>query len=108
MRELAWESGVLRAMGLTKAQNNRIFYYEAICIVISAFGTGISVGIATTVLISALFAQMFETPRDTKMPYIEVIFMMSLITIATFMSVKIPASMMNTKQISSVLKGVDN
>ena len=108
LRELAWESGVLRAMGLTKAQNNRIFFYEATCIVISSFGTGISVGIFSTLLISANFAQMFEMPLETLVPYSEVIFMMLIISVATFMAVRIPSNAMNTKQISQVLKGIDN
>ena len=56
MRELAWESGVLRAMGLTKDENIRIYYYEATCIVISSFATGITIGLASTALVSSLFA----------------------------------------------------
>ena len=56
MREMAWESGVLRAIGLSKVQNNQIYYHEAFCIVISSFMTGISVGLASTALISSLFS----------------------------------------------------
>ena len=75
---------------------------------ISSFGTGISVGLFSTLLISANFAQMFEMPLETLLPYTEVIFMMLIISVATFMAVRIPSNMMNTKQISQVLKGIDN
>ena len=108
MRELAWESGVLRAMGLTKEENSRIYYYEATCIVVSSFLTGITVGLTATQLISSLFAQLNEMPINTLIPFAEICFIMAIISVATFISVRIPASIMNTKQISTVLKGIDN
>ena len=95
-------------MGLNKEQNNLIFFYEATCIVVSSFLTGISAGLITTVLIAGLFAQLTETTRNTVVPHTVILFMLCIIALATFMAVRIPAAQMNNKQISSVLKGIDN
>lgn len=108
MRESAWESGCLRAIGLTKVQNNRIFYYEATCIVTSSFIVGIAGGLMTTVLIAALWAQLTEMPRSTVIPFAPIGFMLLIISFATFLAVKLPTRKMNAKQISSVLRGIDN
>ena len=48
-----WEYGVLRSMGVTKAEGRRIFIYEAYVVVISAAILGISVGILAAMVISA-------------------------------------------------------
>ena len=95
-------------MGLTKGQNDLIFFYEATCIVVSSFLTGISTGLLTTLLIAGLFSQLAELPRNTVIPHKEILFMLVVITFSTFLAVRIPAAQMNNKQISSVLKGIDN
>ena len=52
MRDLEWEQGVLRAIGLSKAQSKRVFLYEAFCVVVTSLVTGIIVGLFGTLLFS--------------------------------------------------------
>ena len=108
MKELTWEQGVLRSIGLTKAQNNKIFYYEAFCIVISAFVSGLVVGIFAVYLLSSLFSTIIELPKHTVIDTPQIAFNLAVVSFATFLAVKGPATLMNAKQISSVLKGIDN
>ena len=108
MKELTWEQGVLRSIGLTKAQNNKIFYYEAFCIVIAAFVSGLVVGIFAVYLLSSLFSTIIELPKHTVIDTPQIAFNLAVVSFATFLAVKGPATLMNAKQISSVLKGIDN
>ena len=105
IRELAWEQGVLRAIGLSLNQNNKLFFYEATCIVVASFLTGISVGLLTTLLVAALFSQLTEMPRNTVLPWGSMGFILIIISFATFLAVRVPAAQLNKRQISSVLRG---
>ena len=53
VRDNIWEYGVLRSMGFTKAQGQRLFMYEAYLVVISASMCGLAIGIATSTLVTA-------------------------------------------------------
>mmetsp|Transcript_6434 Transcript_6434/g.8618 ORF Transcript_6434/g.8618 Transcript_6434/m.8618 type:complete len:92 (+) Transcript_6434:3322-3597(+) len=55
VRELTWEQGVLRSIGLTKSEGNKIFLYEAATIVIASFVTGITIGMFVVMLIAGLY-----------------------------------------------------
>ena len=105
IRDLAWEQGVLRAIGLTKEQNSRLFYYEAICVVIASFITGVIAGLIASVLIAGLFGLVTETPRNMIVPYVEMLLVIVIISVATYLAVRVPARNINKSQISSVLKG---
>ena len=105
MRDLEWEQGVLRAIGLTETQGKKIFYYETICIITTSFAAGISVGMFATLLTSALFSMMTELPLSTVIPGTLLIFILIVIAVATFIAVCIPLGNLHRKQISRVLKG---
>ena len=105
IRDLSWEQGVLRSIGLTKTENNAIFYYEATTIVVASFVTGIVIGLLSVVLLAALFAQIVESPFSMVVPYAEISFILVICSVATILAVRIPAMALNSKQISSVLKG---
>ena len=62
MRDLEWEQGCLRAIGITEKQSKKIFLYEAFCIVIAALITGISLGIAGTLLAVSLSSTLTDLP----------------------------------------------
>ena len=55
MRDLSYEQGVLRSIGLTQEQSRRLFYYEALCIVLTAFISGIAVGLTANFFVSTTF-----------------------------------------------------
>lgn len=107
IRELAWEQGVLRSIGLTKEQNDKIFFYEATCIVIASFIMGITSGLVTTTLISGLFSLIVSTSRTVLVPWAEIGVVIVIVMLATYLAVKIPADQLSKKTISSVLRGVD-
>ena len=96
---------MLRSIGLTKDESNKIFFYEASTIMIASYVTGISIGLLTTLLAASLYGQLTEQPRSLTVPYGEISFILVLCAIATYLAVRIPAFALNTKQISSVLKG---
>lgn len=60
--EAIWEYGVLRSMGVTKAQGQRIYIYEAFMIVLSASILGIMAGYLTALLVSSQFCMFVELP----------------------------------------------
>jgi ABC-type antimicrobial peptide transport system permease subunit len=53
VRENIWEYGVLRSMGFTRSQGQRLYMYEAFFVVISAGTLGVGIGIATATLVTA-------------------------------------------------------
>ena len=59
-------------------------------------------------LLTALFSEIVELARRTIIPYYEMVFMIVIISGATYIAVRLPAKQMNQKQISSVLKGADS
>ena len=95
IREQAWESGVLRAIGITKDQNDRIFYYEASCIVVVALITGTVIGMVTTILTSTLLATMLEEPLETLYSMFELCLVILVICLGTFLAVRVPAKQMS-------------
>ena len=55
-RDLTWEHGALRSMGMTKAQGSTIFAHEATCIVTASVVIGVCIGVCATLLITNLQA----------------------------------------------------
>ena len=91
MRDLGYEQGVLRSVGLTKGQSRRLFFYEAFCITITAFMTGVGVGLFANLLVAATFSQICELPLTFIVPWDMVIFIIIVIAITTYIAVLIPA-----------------
>ena len=105
-RDLTWEHGVLRSMGMTKAQGFTIFAHEATCIVTTSVVVGICIGISCTLLITNLQAQIMEMPNDMHFPYFNCSMLVLLITLSTAYAVREPVSQVNKKSISSIMKGL--
>lgn len=95
---------MLRSIGLTKTENNRVFYYEATTIVVVSFISGILIGLFAVLLLAALFGQITEFPLEMVVPGAEILFILFICSVATILAVKIPAMSLNNKQISSVLR----
>ena len=53
INEAVWEYGVLRSMGITKEQGQRIYLYEAMMVVLVASMLGILCGLLTSYLVTA-------------------------------------------------------
>lgn len=53
IRDNIWEYGVLRSMGVTKAEGSRIFMYEAFLVIVSAAFIGLIIGTIVACLITA-------------------------------------------------------
>jgi len=105
VRELSWEQGVLRSIGLTQAESVKIFTYEAAAIVVSSFISGIVAGIFTILLISALYSSLTELPLSLNIPYHSIAIILFVCSAASYMAVRVPATQLNKHQISSVIKG---
>lgn len=105
VRDLTWEQGVLRSIGLTQSQGNKIFFYEAATIVISSIITGITIGMMVVMLIAGLYAQLVESPRNTVVPQFEIGLIVAICLLATYVAVRVPAVALNKKHISAILKG---
>lgn len=60
IKDNIWEYGVLRSMGITKAQGRRIFMYEAFLVIVSAGILGVLIGIIVACLVTAQFNMFLE------------------------------------------------
>ena len=62
IRDNIWEYGVLRSMGVTKAEGRRIYMYEAFVVILAAGMIGLLVGIISACLVTAQFYLFLELP----------------------------------------------
>jgi ABC-type antimicrobial peptide transport system permease subunit len=60
--ENMWEFGVLRAIGLDKAEVSRVYIYEAFCVTLTSIFFGICVGIIVNAIMTAQFYLFLELP----------------------------------------------
>lgn len=95
IRDLGREQGVLRAIGLDIGQSNRIFLYEAFSVVSTACIAGIVVGLFATWMTASLFSVMTELPRTSVIMWNHILFLIVVISIATYLAVRIAASKLN-------------
>lgn len=102
--EAIWEYGVLRSMGLTKAEGRRVYLYEAYTVVVAATIMGVLVGISASILISAQLFTFIEMPPVFIFPYFTFAGMIVIAIITTYVAVYMPMKRVNQKQIAAVLK----
>ena len=108
MHDLEWEQGVLRAIGLTKAQSKKLFFYEAFCIIVTSFVAGICVGLSASYLMAVSFAQLLQLPSRVYIPTSMIIYMFVVVIVATFIAVRVPSTRMNKKQVAIQIRGVNS
>lgn len=68
VKENSWEFGVLRAIGLTKAQMTRIYIYEATALTLSSGLLGTAVGIVVAITLVMQFLVFTELPFEFLFP----------------------------------------
>jgi ABC-type antimicrobial peptide transport system permease subunit len=104
IKDNIWEYGVLRSMGITKAEGKRIFMYEAFLVIVSAGLLGLFIGIIVACLVTAQFNLFLELPFRLDFPYwlVSILFAVALTT--TFFAVHYPISSVNKQTIAKVLK----
>ena len=88
--DAVWEYGVLRSMGVTKAEGRRIFMYEAYVVVLSAALLGICVGLLAAMVISAQFYMFLELPVEVFVPWVLLAAMVGVAVVTTFVAVIFP------------------
>ena len=76
--------------------------------VFTALVTGVSLGIAGTLLSSSLAHTLTDVPYTLRIELDIIIFMVVVVFISTFIAVRLPMKQLHKKQISSVLKGSSN
>lgn len=104
INDAIWEYGVLRSMGVTKAEGRRIYMYEAFMIVVTASLLGTVVGVLTSLLLTAQFYMFIELPLHLNFPVYTLCGMLLMALVTTWIAVYRPVSNVNGKQIAVVLK----
>jgi len=105
VNDAIWEYGVLRSMGMTKAEGLRIYLYEAYIVVISAAILGTLVGFLTAAAVAVQFYSFIELPIEMAFPWVLFISMMVMSLITVMLAVCAPVRAVNNRQIAGVLKG---
>lgn len=95
VHEAIWEYGVLRSIGVTKAQGSRIFMYEAFVVVLAAAFLGFFVGLVVSTMVTAQFYLFVELPYDLEWPFALLAIMLVVSLVTTFFAVYIPMKQVN-------------
>ena len=104
IRENMWEFGVLRSIGLTKREVERVYIYEAFCVTLSAVSLGCVVGIILALIVTAQFYMFLELPFVMAFPTIMFLTMIGLALITTFFGSYIPTQGINKREIAQILR----
>lgn len=104
IKDNIWEYGVLRSMGVTKAEGRRIFMYEAFLVIIAAGILGILIGIVVACLVTAQFNMFLELPFVLDFPTWLVVVLCTVALTTTFLAVHYPVTSVNKSTIAKILK----
>ena len=107
IQENAWEFGVLRAIGLNKDQMSRVYIYEALCLTVGASILGSIVGIVTAISIIEQFNIFTEMPFEFSFPYAVFFFSIGMAVLTAVIGSKLALDVIKKRQISSIVKGLD-
>eukprot|EP00667_Euglena_gracilis_P000890 EG_transcript_889 len=101
-----WEFGVIRAIGLDVDAVVRVYVYEAICLVLSGFTLGSSIGIFVALTLSLQFNLFTEMKLQFTFPFV----LFGVTVAASFLAAVFgsysAARPLKSKRIVSVLKGI--
>ena len=98
------EIGVMRSIGITKYQIKKIYFYEALILVLSACLLGVFIGMTvgyTMVLQQNMFLQ---TKMILYVPWTQILQIMALSLICAFFATVGPSSQMLRKSIAAILR----
>jgi len=107
VRDNIWEYGVLRSIGFTKAQGQRLYMYEAFFVVFSATLLGICIGVVTAALVTAQLCLFLQLQPFVALNYYLLGITVVISFFTTFFAVQIPIAEVNKRQIASVLKSTE-
>ena len=107
VKEHVWEFGILRALGLNKAQMTRIYIYEAACLTISAGLIGTMVGVIVALVLTVQYLTFAEIPLNFHFPM-----WMFSITFCSGVSTAVLGSYLALKEIrdrsiANIIKGLN-
>jgi ABC-type lipoprotein release transport system permease subunit len=104
IKDNVWEYGVLRSMGVTKNEGNRLFMYEAFLVIVSSALIGLAIGTSVACLVTAQFYMFLELPFALQFPWGLIAAFIGLALITTYFAVAVPVNSVNSRNIASVLK----
>lgn len=104
IQEAVGEYGILRSLGLNKAEGMRIFLYESSIVILSAGILGFGVGMITIILVTSQFYLFVELDWVLEFPYALFSVMVLTAAVTTYLSVYIPMRKVQTRTISSALR----
>ncbi len=90
IKDSIWEYGVLRSMGVTKAEGSRIYMYEAFLVVISAGILGCIIGVIVSTLVTVFFNVFLEQPFVLNIPYFFILSLCLVALTTTYFAVFFP------------------
>ena len=97
VNDAIWEYGVLRSMGLKRAEGLRIYIYEAYIVVISAAMLGTLVGFITAAAVAVQFYSFIELPIDIAFPWVLFGCMIVLSLVTVMVATCTPVNMVNRR-----------
>lgn len=104
IKDNIWEYGVLRSMGVTKAQGRRIYMYEAFLVVVAAGILGCMIGLVVSCLVTIQFNVFLEQPFVLNFPGYFVGGLVFVALTTTWFAVYFPVQSVNNSTIAKVLK----
>ena len=104
IRDNMWEYGVLRSIGLSKAEGQRIYMYESFLVIFSAGCLGMIIGLVTSILVTLQFKVFEEQPFRLYFPGVFVAILAGTTIITTFFAVYGPIRDVNNSTIAKTLK----
>lgn len=104
IKDNIWEFGVLRSMGVTKAQGKRIYMYEAFLVITASGILGTIIGLIVSVLVTIQFNVFLEQPFVLNFPSYFVVSLIGVALTTTYFAVSIPMGQVNRNTIAKTLK----
>merc|ERR1712130_682395 len=104
MGEQSKEIGILRSMGLTKFEINKIYIYESLVIILSSSLLGFCVGYVVSFVIVQQQVLFSQFPIQLIVPKSVIFSVTSGAIITSVASVYFPLTLLNKKQISQNLR----
>ena len=106
IQEALGEYGVLRAVGLTKDEGQRIFLYESFTVVLGAGILGFGIGMIIICLVTSQFYLFVELEWEIEFPTWLFITLIIVTVVTTYLSVYIPMRKIKNRSVYSALKAV--
>jgi len=106
VKDNQWIYGVLRSLGMSGFQLTRAYIYEALCLVLSAFGCGSIIG---TVIALTLVVQQnlfLQNPLVFDFPWILFFSLLGMAVILAVVGSWLPTRSLQKKDIAFVLRGL--